>query len=639
MSSTGQGQEQESGLEAVAALAAAAAVFVPPRTPPAGPSEEGGEPSHGSEGSEAASSHPEGGAGESGEAVALRRRIRALATDHDRLYRAMAQPLNDTGNARRLLIWFGDELLFVRNVGWHRWDGTHWEYEGGDEHAARCAQTIGPLIEAEADEISPTPRERDIVDAAAAPEEKLARGTKFGELDRDEQNAIANAEAVRKGWSDRKKKRRAFGVSSGNSAKIAGMLACAAPHCTVPIEKLDADQMSLNVLNGTLKFERVESPDSGETVQWELKVTICPHARSDLITKLAPVIYDPAAEAPLFHGFVERFLPVEPVRRFVQIFHGHGMTGEHEQALIYNWGRGANGKSVFIEVMARVGGNYVQMLPVESLSGEGQRRGDQATPEFARLPGARLVRVSELEKGQKLKEALVKALTGGEPFLARHLHKGFFEVRPVFKPVLSSNHKPEIFGTDEGIWRRVNIVPWDVTIPAEERRPFEEVVREMVAEASGILNWLIEGLAQYVRDGGLRPPPEVRAATDAHRDDMDPVARFVRHCVTVRADIEISDAPDWQPPEEARVGARAMFEAFNKWLTENGARVWGETAFGRQMGERAETFGFRRFDKRVRYYAPCHLHDVPEAAAGGEDGGAYKRARDGDPGWEPPDGA
>lgn len=610
--------------------------------PPAGgegeatnPRGEGDDFVPGSEGGDGGPQDAEGGAGETAgetDARAMRRRIRELAADQDRLYRAMGQPLNDTGNARRLLIWFGEELLHVRNVGWHRWAGTHWEYEGGEEHAARCAQLIGPLIEAEADEISMTPREEEIVRAAAEAEAKIAAGVKFKDLESREQNAVTNAELVRDAWADRKKKRRSFGVSSGNAAKIAGMLNCAAPHCTVPIEKLDSDPMSLNVLNGTLKFERVESPDSGDAVQWELKVTLRPHARGDLITKLAPVIYDPAAEAPLFDAFVHRFLPVEPVRRFLQIYHGHGLTGEHEQALIYNWGRGANGKSVFIEVMARVGGNYVQMLPVESISGDGQRRGDQATPEFARLPGARLVRVSELEKGQKLKEALVKALTGGEPFLARHLHKGFFEVRPVFKPVLSSNHQPDIYGTDEGIWRRVNIVPWDVTIPAEERRPFEEVVREMVAEAPGILNWLIDGLAQYVRDGGLRPPPEVRAVTDAHRNDMDPVARFVRHCVTVRSDIEISDAPDWQPPEEARVGARAMFEAFNKWLTENGAKPWGETAFGRQMGERAETFGFRRFDKRVRYYAPCELHDVPESEQ------KEWSPRDADPGWQPPEG-
>lgn len=576
------------------------------------------------EGSDGGPGQNVGGAGAE-DGYAIRQRAFELAEDSDRLWKAMSQPLNDVGNARRLLIWFGSELLFVRNVGWHRWAGTHWEIEGGDEHAARCAQMIGVLIEAEADELALTKREEEIVRAAAEPEEKLRQGAKFAELESAEQNAITNAEIIRKAWTDRKKKRRAFGVSSGNAAKISGMLNCAAPHCTVPVEKLDADALSLNVLNGTLKFARVESPDSGEVPQYELQVTLRPHDRKDLITKLAPVIYDPEAEAPTFKAFVERFLPVEPVRRFVQVFHGHALTGEHEQALIYNWGRGANGKSVFIEVMARIGGNYVQMLPVESLSGDGQRRGDQATPEFARLPGARMVRVSELEKGQKLKEALVKALTGGEPFLARHLHKGFFEVRPVFKPVLSSNHKPEIYGTDEGIWRRVNIVPWDVTIPAEERRPFEEVVREMVAEGSGILNWLIAGLAQYVRDGGLRPPAEVRAATDEHRDDMDPMARFVRHCVVVRTDIEMSDAPDWQPPEAVRVGARQMFEAFNKWLVANGAKPWGETAFGRQMGERAETFGFKRFDKRVRFYAPIELHDVPEWSP-----------ESADPGWSPP---
>lgn len=567
----------------------------------------------------------EGGAG--GERT-QRARVMALAQDSDKLWRAIAQPLNDTGNGRRLLIWFGDELMYVRDVGWHRWCGTHWDREGGEEHALRCAQLVSALIEIEADELSANSKEQRVLDEAAPYEENNAE-----DLDCFEKALVVNAAAIRKRLDEKKKKRRSFGVSSGNASRLNGMMACAAPHCTVSVDRLDADPWAFNVMNGTVHFSRVQDVENANSdeARWMLKVELRPHARGDYITKVAPFAYDSDAQAPLWNAFMDRFQPRPQVRRFVQSYHGYGLTGINAaQQLVYYWGRGANGKSVFIEVVARIMGGYLQMLPVESLSGEERRRGDQATPEFARLPGARIVRVSELEKGMKLKEALIKQLTGGEPILARHLHKGFFEFRPVFKAVLSSNHKPEIYGSDEGIWRRVNIVPWPVTIPVEERRDFDEVVAEYVTEASGIFNWLVEGLRIFVEEG-LRPPEEVRAATAEHRADMDPIARFTSHCVTLAegcdAGAELEANPEWEPPEEWRVTARSMFEAFNRYLAANGLKTWSETAFGRQMGERAEVFGFRRFEKRVRFYGPIKLHDIPQLTD----------PRDIDPGWRPPD--
>lgn len=634
--------EQESGFEAVAARIGAAGFYTPPRSPRGVQPDEEVEPSQSeSEASEGTRQANRGGAGEGAaggleaDARAMRRRVRELASDSDRLYQAMAQPLNDTGNARRLLIWFGAELLHVRNVGWHLWAGTHWEYEGGDEHARRCAQMVGPLIEAEAEEITATPREEDIIKAAIPARAKLDAGAKMSELTALEKGFLAEADATEKRWRGRKKRRRDFGLSCGNDGRVKAMLACAAPYCTVAIDRLDADPMVLNVKNGTLHFARVESPESGEAPQYELEVMFRAHDRADLITKLAPVVYEPRAGCPVFDGFMERFQAPLERRRFIMRYHGLALTGWLVQALVYHYGGGANGKSVFIEVMARVGGNYVQMLPVESISGDGQRRGDQATPEFARLPGARMVRVSELEKGFKLKEALIKTLTGGEPFLARHLNKGFFEVRPVFKAVLSSNHKPAIYGTDTGIWRRMNIVNWDVTLAADEQRDFEEVVGEMAAEGSGILNRLIEGLADFMRVG-LAPPDIVRAATLEHRDDMDPIARFVRDCVEVDGETPIppkgAERDTWRPPEEVRVYARAMFEAFNRWAHANGITQWKEAGFGLQTGERATGeaggFPFVRVKDRVRFYAPIRLVNVPDL-----------EPKHSDPGWEPLPGA
>ncbi|MGM4906927.1 hypothetical protein AB8B24_27045 [Tardiphaga sp. 866_E4_N2_3] len=141
--------------------------------------------------------------------------------------------------------------------------------------------------------------------------------------------------------------------------------------------------------------------------------------------------YDPNAKCPRFHAFLGRFQPNHTIQTFLQTYHGYGLTGlTGEQCLIFNYGLGANGKSTFVDILAQIMGDYAKTLGFESLVGEGIRRGDQATPDLARLPGARLVRVSEPEGAVRLKEGLIKSLTGGEPMSVRHLNKGFFEFKP-----------------------------------------------------------------------------------------------------------------------------------------------------------------------------------------------------------------
>src|SRR5262249_2140373 len=140
------------------------------------------------------------------------------------------------------------------------------------------------------------------------------------------------------------------------------------------------------------------------------------------------------------------------IRRFLQSWMGYCITGlTDEQALVYFHGNGANGKSTFVDTICRLMGTYSRTLSFESLAGEQGKRGDQATPDITRLPGSRLVRASEPERGVAFKESLLKSLTSGENLLARHLHEKFFEFKPTFKLVLSGNHKPEIGGVDHGI--------------------------------------------------------------------------------------------------------------------------------------------------------------------------------------------
>ena len=140
------------------------------------------------------------------------------------------------------------------------------------------------------------------------------------------------------------------------------------------------------------------------------------------------------------------------------------------------------------------------------------------------------MRTSEPDDGQRLQEGLIKELTGGEPILVRALNENFVLVYPIFKLTISGNHKPEIHGGDDGIWRRVMLVPFDVQIPQEERDP--ELGAKLWAERAGILNWLIKGLLEYLAHG-LQVPDLVLAATAEYRDDSDPLSTFLTGCCGV----------------------------------------------------------------------------------------------------------
>lgn len=570
------------------------------------------------------SPHPEGGGGPrenegyDSEPFDDGADIGAIPADADQLSTATieacaAEPQNDTGNGQRLLHWFGDELLHVREIGWHAWTGTHWHREGGEEITTRKAQITAARIALEADYIAATPSERKAIDAGERAARDLAA---LEDIDKpsDEQElrmvalerVIAAGKAAAFELKKRQLARRKYAVSSGNASKIGGMISQALPHCTVPPEGLDADPLQFNVENGTLRFvsREIDDPDGSEATGYkktEWTVEMSAHNPRDRIAKLAPVRHEPAATCPKFMEFLDRFQPNKAIRGFLQSYLGYAMTGSTgEQCLIFLHGLGANGKSTLIEIVCRILGDYALTLSFESLAGETGRRGDQASPDLARLPGARLVRASEPERGVHFKESLLKSLTGGEPMLVRHLHKGFFEFRPAFKLVLSGNHKPEIGGVDHGIWRRMRLIPWDVTIADNERRPIEEVLAEFWHERAGILNWLIDGACDYLARG-LVVPAEIADATAEYREEMDPIEGFVGACITKVVPVE-GEPMQW-------VAAREMYDAFAAWAEANAVRAWKEKAFGQAMAQK----GFHR-DRTAttRRYLNVKLHDVPQ---------------------------
>jgi putative DNA primase/helicase len=307
----------------------------------------------------------------------------------------------------------------------------------------------------------------------------------------------------------------------------------------VPVRpaELDAGPWRLNVQNGTLDLR------SG---------ALHPHDRADLITRLAAVDYDPDAPAPAWHAFLERILGGDPeLIAFVQRALGYALTGDtREQVLFILHGSGANGKSTLLEAVGGVMGDYALVTMVDTLM---VRYGSTVPNDVARLRGARLVVAVEPEEGQRLAEGRVKQLTGGDRIAARFLRQEFFEFRPEFKLFLATNHKPDVRGTDDAIWRRVRMVPFAVRIPEAEQ---DKTLRDkLAAEAAGILAWLVRGCLDWQRDG-LGLAPAVRAATAGYRAEMDRLAGFLEECCILRPD--------------AQVTVKALYEAHVAWCTANG---------------------------------------------------------------------
>ncbi len=500
----------------------------------------------------------------------------------DRIAEACAElDHSDTDNGRRLIAHFGEDLAVlahegVRNDEYVVWTGTHWDMAHGRDAAFSRAQEIGGRILLEARHLKPTPDEGR---AIAAGDKRTAT-----EVEKD------SADDARDSLEKRRIARRKFGVSSKNKARLEGMLACAAPHLTKPPEAWNADPFKVACRTHTLTFLREPDPENPGSRSARV-VAFQGHNRDDLMTRVMPVDYDPDAPSGRWRAFLNDFLPDASVRNFVQTFSGIGLTGLAIQKLLFHYGVGANGKSVFLEVLTRVLGDLAVTLQSETVTGMAERSAQAASPDLARLYGKWVVRVPELPPNEPVREALVKKLTGGEAIQARNLFKGQFDFRPLAKAHMSGNGFPRIDGTDNGIWRRIAVIEWPRTLAEHEQRDFDEVVGELLEERSGILNWLIDGALIYLADG-LVTPEAIRHATQDYRDDMDPVGRFVAACVTIDPD--------------AKTPAREVFEAYERWSEASGEKPRTSTAFGRALKTKVK----RDDTGAVRMYA-CRLHDVP----------------------------
>ncbi|CAN7203573.1 phage/plasmid primase, P4 family [Rhizobium sp. LjRoot30] len=515
---------------------------------------------------------------------------------------------SDTDNGRRLISHFGSNLVVVaqekaKEPFYAVWAGNHWDVASGRLKAEALAQRIGDLVGLEAQYLQPDENERKAIEAGRKSE-------KVPEPDRKESDRerIATATALRLALEKRRKRRHDHAVSSKNVARIRAMLACAAPHIVRRPDDFNANPRRVAVQNATITFapviEKRINPrylSAEETPNVPAEINVCTesrlivkqgHRREDLITHVIPIAYDPNATAPRWLHFLNTMLPDDDVRRLVQVSSGLGLVGLTVQYLFFHYGDGANGKSVYMETLCRLLGDVAVTLPSTSLIGESGSSGG-ASPDLARLYGRRLLRVKELPEGEDLKEALVKELTGGETVTARDLFAGYMDFKPLFVGMMSGNGYPRITGIDDGIWRRMAVIHWPVKVPEAERREFEEMLNSFVPEYAGILNWLIEGVHIFQREG-LVLPAAVRKATQDYRDDMDRTAAFVARCV-------VKD--DTASPLQAK----ELYHAYCNFSADEGGKPMNNTAFGRVMG--------RKFTKdttgRVVLYRGIRLINVP----------------------------
>lgn len=468
-------------------------------------------------------------------------------------------PMTDFGLGERFRDRFGADFRFTTAKGWLGWDQRRWRVLDQDEKSppAELIAAVMKTVRAVQDEAAFV---RDT--GVRVREHELPEG----ELYLDLLNPHGLDKRIPKGknfvlLSDLI---GTFGRQSETAGKPAAIAALARRWLTLPIEDFDRDPLAINVLNGTLRFTREVGPDGARVAG----VTLEPHSRDHLNTKLAPVEYDPKAVSPAYDRFFEWAQPDQGMRRYLHQVAGYAASGDtSEQKLWFWYGLGANGKSTAIDLWAHVVGDYSGTIGIETFLDQGiKKRGEQASPDLARLGGVRLLRASEPERGSKLNEALIKAATGGEPMAVRALHRGFFDLQPLFKLIIGGNYKPDIPGTDEGIWRRMKLVPWNAHVEDKDRD--ETLPAKLRAEAAGVFNHIVRGMIDWLANG-LIEPEAVKEATAQYREDSDPLARFLKLCTEMDPD--------------SRVQSSKLHEVFVAWCKAAGEREWSQKGFTKAM--------------------------------------------------------
>lgn len=362
-------------------------------------------------------------------------------------------------------------------------------------------------------------------------------------------------EAANEDEGERRKRIAEWAARSEAAPQLARMLSLVRHRVPARPDDFDGDPWLLTVNNGTLDLR------SGELRE---------HRREDRITRLGPVDFDPDASSPRWTQFLERIMAgnrrlIDFLRRVV----GYSLTGSTtERCLFILHGSGANGKTTFLETLREgILGDYALRTPAATLLA---KRDSSIPNDVARLRGARFVTASETEDGRRMAEAFVKDVTGGDTISARFMRAEWFDFRPECKVFLATNHKPTVRGTDDAIWSRIRLIPFEVSIPEHERDP--QLRDKLIGEAAGIFAWAVRGCLEW-QAGGLQPPDEILQATGSYREEMDVLGAFLVDCC------------DTSDPE-AEASSADLYRAYKAWCDDAGEKAVTQTSFGNRLRER-----------------------------------------------------
>lgn len=334
----------------------------------------------------------------------------------------------------------------------------------------------------------------------------------------------------------------------------------------VPIlpKNMDTDKMIVNCKNGIIELRKGE---------------LIPHDINKFMTKMLNVPYEKNSPKPeLWLNFLnDIFAGDRELIRYIQKAAGYSMSGlTSEQCVCFLYGTGRNGKSTFLEILRYIMGDYATNIQPETIMVKHSASG--VNSDIARLKGARFVTTVEPNEGMRINEGLLKQLTGDDIVTARKLYGDEFEFKPEFKLWMATNHKPIIRGTDTGIWRRIHIIPFTVSIPIE--KVDKNLKYKLKAELPAILYWMAEGFKIWQSEG-LNMPKVMLDAVAEYRHEMDVISAFTDACCSKGGEVKAS----------------ALYAAYSKWTGENNEYRMSSTKFGTEMTKRYE-----RYKKRDGWY-------------------------------------